>query len=98
MDIKINLILLSTWLLIAIGQKYYPKKAPISVIDYSDPTRANGELSMFRSVLIDETGQYAYVGAKSSVYKIRLATYVDADNSKKALPSIKNSKPNFNDK
>ena len=53
---------------------------------------------MFRSLVIDETGQYAYVGGKSAVYKLKLAVGADAANTKQGTPSIKSTKPNFKDR
>ena len=91
-------VLCFTWLSTIVAQKFYPTKKPKGTIDYSDPTRINGELPMFRSLVIDENGQYAYVGGKSAVYKLKLAVGADAANTKQGTPSIKSTKPNFYDR
>lgn len=94
MELQGFIVIIYTLVSLVICKQFYPVKIPLGVYNYAG--KESDGLPMFRSLLID--GQFAYVGAQSSLYKMLLSSYDDNSHSKTSMPSIKTSKPNFNDR
>ena len=52
----------------------------------------------FRTLLLDPSEEYVYVGAQNSIYKLRLTGSSLSEDGRHEVPSIKDVKPNFKDR
>ena len=78
---------------ISTSAPFYPTTQPLSVRTFNSDKSS----PQFRSILIDPSGQYAYVGARGSVYKLQINSDLEQLN-KQELSSIKDIKPSFKDR
>lgn len=95
---KPRFYLLLLWLTVTFSQAamFFPVIRPALVKRFS--LAEDGQVNpQFRSLLVDPSGDYVYVGAKRSIYKLRLSSIINVD-SQQELPSIKDLSSNFQDR